>query len=143
MLYFMLYYCVKVIFGMKVISRILFEGGYFSSTQNIWGNLYLNSTVTTWYFEEMTLSASWLVPQCRTDNQIGYWKPYIGSYIGNGLASWWKKVTDVYLFRKTCYHAPSDVYKCIELHSFYNVVITAVRYCYYCNQVKLVLNDQY
>jgi len=34
----------KVIFVVKDISRIVFEGSIFDSTQNIWGNPYLNST---------------------------------------------------------------------------------------------------
>jgi len=37
------YYCVKVIFVTKDVSRIVFEGGIFGDVQNIWGNLYLNS----------------------------------------------------------------------------------------------------
>jgi len=29
---------------MKIVSRIVLEGGFFGSAQNIWGNPYLNST---------------------------------------------------------------------------------------------------
>ena len=33
-----------MIFIAKDVSRIVFEGGFFGSAQNIWGNPYLNST---------------------------------------------------------------------------------------------------
>jgi len=45
-MYFMLdkYYSVQVIFVLKYVFRIVFEGGNLGGVRNFWGNPYLNST---------------------------------------------------------------------------------------------------